>query len=101
MSIKYDSLRAWIDEFELRRENGHELGWSDSPKEALFGFWDLDDDTHHEIPVSVAFAGFSEIPFMESILRPVYPDSYWSIPVPERPPSARVRALKEGLRSVV
>jgi len=110
MSTSYDSLRAWVDEFERRRAEGHELLWADAPKvkrsgwgvnhqESSYGFMDLADDTHHEILVPVAMKGFKELPFMEPLLNPKYSDSYWSIPVADRPPSARARALKEGLRA--
>lgn len=110
MSIKYDNLGDWVDEFEKRRKAGHELLWADAPKvnkfgwginhqESLYGFWDLEDDTQHDILVPVAVEGFKDLLFMEPILQPKYPDSYWSIPVEDRPPSARTRALKEGLRA--
>lgn len=104
----YDSLRAWVGEFERRRLQGHELLWADMPRvkagcinhqESSFGFLDLADDTQHDIPVPVAVEGFRDLPFMEDILRPRVSDSYWSIPVNQRPPTARDLAIKEGLRA--
>lgn len=109
MSIQYDSLRAWVDEFERRLGDGHEMAWADEPRpsrkgrglsrqHSRLGFWDLTDDTHHAIPVPLVIEGFKDLPVMEDVLRPKW--LTWDMKTIERHSALKQRFLKEGLRAV-